>query len=375
MAQPPESPRRRPLPRKAARPAARPALDWRAPANRPAVAGATGSGPASAAWSDAGARLEAGGRFGWRIVAAKEFADHLLSVRFLVLLLILGLATVAAVYAAASGIRSVASDATGTPALFLKLFTVAPEERLPPFFVFVGFLGPLLGIAFGFDAVNGERSEGTLPRLLSQPIHRDDVVNGKFVAGLAAIALILVCLTLLVAGVGIVQLGIVPTLEEVLRMCAWLVVAVLYIGFWLAFATLCSVVLRRAATSALVAIGVWLVLSLFATLLVDLAAGFLAPFTGSPGEDPTVSTARLQVELSRLSPGTLYEEATTVLLDPNVRWVGIILPIQIDRAVQGALRFDQSLLLIWPQLVGLVAVTVVCFAAAYISFMRQEVRA
>ena len=44
----------------------------------------------------------------------------------------------------------------------------------------------LFQIAFGFDDISGERSEGTLPRLVSQPIYRDDVINGKFAAGLAA---------------------------------------------------------------------------------------------------------------------------------------------------------------------------------------------
>jgi ABC-2 type transport system permease protein len=30
---------------------------------------------------------------------------------------------------------------------------------------------------------------------------------------------------------------------------------------------------------------------------------------------------------------------------------------------------------VWPQIVGLIALTAACFAAAYVSFMRQEVRA
>ena len=61
---------------------------------------------------------------------------------------------------------------------------------------FVAITAPLLGVAFGFDAVNGERHQGTLPRLLSQPIHRDDVINGKFAAGLIAISLALGALIL-----------------------------------------------------------------------------------------------------------------------------------------------------------------------------------
>jgi ABC-2 type transport system permease protein len=48
---------------------------------------------------------------------------------------------------------------------------------------------------------------------------------------------------------------------------------------------------------------------------------------------------------------------------------------QIDRAVVSELSFPQSVLLVWPQLVAMVAITVLLFAIAYVKFMRQEVRA
>jgi ABC-2 type transport system permease protein len=311
---------------------------------------------------------------GWRIVAAKEFADHVSSARFLVLLVILGLAAATTVFAASGGIRDAASQASGTPALFLRLFTIG-SDQVPPFFALVGFLAPLLGIAFGFDAINGERAEGTLPRLLAQPIHRDDVVNGKFAAGLAVIALILTALTLLVAGLGIIRLGVVPTAIDAARMAVWLVVSLVYVGFWLAFATLCSVLVRRAATSALLCLGTWLALTLFGALLVSLVANLLAPLGADPSIDEALRNARLEETLSRLSPTVLYQEATVVLLNPGVRTIGVVLPEQLDRAVASLLPLEQSILLIWPHVVALVALMVVSFAAAYISFMRQEVRA
>jgi len=312
-------------------------------------------------------------RHGWRIVARKELADHVSSLRFVVLLALVGLTAAGSVYAAASGIRDAAGEAAEASAIFLRLFTAAPE-RFPSFFTLIGFLAPLLGIAFGFDAVNGERAQGTLPRLLAQPIHRDDVINGKFVAGLSVIALTLVALALLVSGIGMVRLGIVPTPGEVGRLIAWGVVAIVYVGFWLAFATLCSVALRRAATSALVAIAAWLVLTLFAALLVGLIADVLAP---ASSEDPAalLANATLQQNLARVSPSTLYQEATIVLLNPEIRTLGFVLPIQIDQAVRSELTLEQSLLLIWPQVVGLVALTIACFVAAYLLFLRQEVRA
>ena len=43
----------------------------------------------------------------------------------------------------------------GNPFFFLHLFT-ASDGTLPPFFVFISFLGPLLGISMGFDAINSE---------------------------------------------------------------------------------------------------------------------------------------------------------------------------------------------------------------------------
>lgn len=313
-------------------------------------------------------------RRGWRVIAAKEFADHLLSVRFLVLLILLGLAASGSVYAVAGEIRDVASDASGAPGLFLKLFTIAPE-RIPSFLTLVGLLTPLLGIAFGFDAVNAERAQGTLPRLVAQPIYRDDVINGKFAGGLAVIALMLAALVALVSGIGLVRLGLVPSAAEIGRLLAWFLVTVAYVGFWLAFATLCSVAMRRAATAALVSIALWLGLTLFGGLLVGILSDTLAPVPSEPTAQEVIANAQMEQRLARLSPAVLYDEATGALLNPEMRAIGFVLPQQVDRAVASQLSFDQSVLLAWPQLVGMIALTVLAFAAAYIVFMRQEIRA
>ena len=144
---------------------------------------------------------------------------------------------------------------------------------MPAFHEFIGILGPLLGIAFGFDAINGERSQRTLPRLVAQPIHRDEIINGKFVAGIGAIA----------ARPGLPDRhrrpatarcasGVGPTLGDLARIVAFYVVAVVYIALWLALSLLLSVVCRRAATAALAAIAVWLVLTLFAGLIAGMIA-------------------------------------------------------------------------------------------------------
>jgi ABC-2 type transport system permease protein len=135
------------------------------------------------------------------------------------------------------------------------------------------------------------------------------------------------------------------------------------------------VVFRRAATAALAAIALWIVMSLFLDTIVSVVANLLRPI----GQDSTfaeqVNNATLQLNLARFAPSRLYEEITAAVLDPTVRTVGFVLPDQADRAIPSILPVGQSLLIIWPQVVGLLALMVICFAAAYIDFMRQAVRA
>jgi len=317
-------------------------------------------------------------RGGWRIVAGKEFADHILSIRFYILLLILGVAAAVPLYAASATIRSLAPIATEDPAPFLALFVLkAFNIDLLRFFAIIAIVTPLLGLVFAFDGINGERSEGTLPRLLSQPIYRDDVINGKFVAGLAVIGLVLVAVTMLVVGFGIARLGIVPRTSEILRIVAWLVVTVLYVGIWLAFGTLLSVAFRRAAESALVGFGVWVATALFGTLIASLVAGLVAP--AGVGDIATqLANAGTRDMILRLLPINLYSEVSRVILVPSegVSTPGTIDQLgQLQQQIPTLYSVDQSLLLVWPQIVAMVAILVALFAAAYVLFLRQEVRA
>jgi ABC-2 type transport system permease protein len=324
-------------------------------------------------------------RPGWMTIASKEFADHLLSFRLYVILVVLGVAAVVPLVFAANYLKNAAAivnelaAAGQLRAVFLALFTVQPEgiDLGPiPFTVqaFIAMAAPLLGIAFAFDSVNGERHEGTLPRLVSQPIHRDDVINGKFVGGLAAITLALAIVILVISGYGMLSLGIMPSLDEVIRLVLWLGVTILYVALWLAFGMLLSVVVRRAATSALVGFGAWLFVAMpfIGPLLLSLVGQFFA--RGAATQAEAYSTLQW---LQRLLPGTVYSEATQALLNPTATSVSYsdIYSSQAAQQISTQLSFDKSLEIVIPQIVLLFALTVACFVVAYIRFMRQEVRA
>jgi ABC-2 type transport system permease protein len=301
-------------------------------------------------------------------------------VRFLILLVVLGAAAVVPLYFAADAIRASASQISGASAIFLALFILPPPNlSVPPVYGFVGIVAPLIGVAFSFDAINAERSEGTLPRLLSQPIHRDDVITGKFAAGLAAIMLVLVAVVLVISGFGIARLGIVPAASEVVRLVAWLSFTIVWVSLWLSFGLLLSVVIRRAATAALAGFGVWLLLQIFGQLLVGLVTQVAAPYATAATAQDAVALKNLSDTITRIVPLTLYEEGSRVILDPTQTTVSTPATLgqlqQYQQQIPTLLSLQQSLLLVWPQVVILIALTAACFAIAYARFMRQEVRA
>jgi ABC-2 type transport system permease protein len=323
-------------------------------------------------------------RAGWTVVASKEFGDHVLSARFVVLGLIMALAAAVPLYFVGAQIRESAQNAKDFPALFVALFWLTPSVNdqlaLPSVVGFLTLVGPLLGLAFAFDSINGERSNGTLPRLLSQPIHRDDVVNGKFAAGLAVIALVLLVMVGAVTAFALIRLGIVPEPAELFRIVLWLLVTLTYIALWLAFGMLLSVAIRRAATSALVGFGTWFLLTILgAQLIVPLIGGLIAPLAGAESAQDQLRSIGIQEGLLRLLPDTLYREASLTLLNPQVTTVSTPATLgqyaQAQQRIPSLFSFDQSFLLVWPQIVALVAMMVACFALAYVLFMRQEVRA
>lgn len=306
----------------------------------------------------------------WAVVA-KEMADYLTSVRLLILEVLVLLTAVGTVYAATQDIRAAAGQ---DQFLFLRLFTTG-RDPLPAFVGFLGFLVPLIAIALGFDAVNSEFNQRTMSRVLAQPIYRDALLFGKFLAGLFTLALALTTIWLLIMGMGILRLGVPPSGEEVGRSLWFLLVAICYGGIWLALALVFSITLRQPATAALAAIAVWLFFTVFWGIIADLLAGLLRPSAPITLGD-VIARAELQLALLRLSPNTLYSEAVLALLHPSTRALGVVLPIQLQGAVLGTpLPLSQSLLLIWPHLTGLIAGTILLFALGYVLFQRQEIRA
>ena len=310
----------------------------------------------------------------------KEMEDYFSSTRFVLIAALIVMVGIIVASMVGMTIREEVRGMAKPTLLFLYLFT--STGKLFSFVQFIGFFGPLIGIVLGFDAINRERASRTLAKLVSQPIYRDAIINGKFLAGVATIAIILVSIVLIISGIGIRMLGIVPGVEEVLRLAVYLVVSLLYISFWLGISILCSVIFKSTSTSALAALALWI----FSSFLVPLAAGFISDATAPIGQtsgseiEAVMKHEDIQRTISLFSPTKVYNDATSTVLDPmrkttsSLVLVGPLERISQER-FQNPLPMRESLAIVAPYLVSLFALTFLCFGICYLVFIKQEIRA
>jgi ABC-2 type transport system permease protein len=314
----------------------------------------------------------------------KELADYLMSWRGIILFAMALLVTVVAIYGpsgALVNIREQLSQPTQfgqTQFIFLTLFTTSGQGSYAFLFFMTMFVVPIVGIVLGFDAINREKNSGTLSRLLSQPIYRDTVFNGKFLAGIVTMAILLTSIVLLVAGLGMRVIGVPPSSEESLRLFLFLVLTTLYGAFWLGLSMLFSVLFERVATSAMASIAVWIFFLLYTLtgFIPSAIANLRAPLSDNPTTQELIRNAAVQITATRVSPIYLFQEAMYVLLAPGARTATEYLQIYASGAVwmPGPLPLGQTMITIWPHLVTFVAIAAVCFGVSYYRFTREEIR-
>jgi ABC-2 type transport system permease protein len=195
--------------------------------------------------------------------------------------------------------------------------------------------------------------------------------------------IVMVSLVLIIAGLGIRLVGVVPGAEEVWRLVIYVILSILYISFWMGAAILFSVVFKSTATSALASLAAWIFLSFF----IGLGGGFLADAIAPMNQtadmaqatDDFIKNSEIQRAASLLSPMTLYGDATSTILDPlrktprSFVLMGPLERLSLSR-FQNPLPLLQSVVVVAPFLISLIAITFVCFGICYLVFMRQEIR-
>lgn len=314
---------------------------------------------------------------GIKAILKKELSDHFSSYRFIILFALIAMISLITAYMAGISIRQDLEGVAKPRFVFLMLFT--SSGALFSLVQIVAFFGPLIGLIMGFDAINRERNEGTLSKLLSQPIYRDAVINGKFLAGVFMISIMMVSIVLVITGLGLSTVGVIPGIEEVGRIFIYLVISIIYIAFWLGVAILFSIIFRSVATSALAALAVWIFFSFFVSIGATVAANALISEAGESEMEVMMKRAEIEQAFSRTSPMQLYTDSTATIIDPmrrtarTVHHMGMMERLSLSR-FSGPLPLSQSVLVVLPYIISLIAITVICFALSYAIFMRQEIR-
>jgi ABC-2 type transport system permease protein len=159
------------------------------------------------------------------------------------------------------------------------------------------------------------------------------------------------------------------------------VISVVYVSFWLAVSILFSILFRGVATSALATLAVWIFFSFFISIGASVAANVIVPLDNQSRENPELLMKRIKIQrnVSLVSPMQLYNDSTAIVIDPTrktTRTFVLMGPLErmSQERFQRPLALLQSINIVIPHIITLLAVTFVCFGISYAIFMKQEIR-
>ncbi len=309
------------------------------------------------------------------VVASKEFSDIVRSKRFIVLVAIFGLIMTAAMVTVYVSIVQTMPTAPGGPPMpqrFLGTVAYMLISTMPLF-------GAVMGVALGCDTISGEREKGTLKIVLAQPVFRDTVINGKFLAATLAVSIAVFITSLANVGASIMILGVTPTGEEALRLALFMVFSVLFAMTYYGIAVFLSTVSKKTSQSVILGVTVWAVFTFVIPIIATLVAFTIAPpiiRPPSPGEPMEMDIESIRrytaiVEtISSITPNHHFSKVGQYLLNPYATTGGPFPP----QPAQEAASVTSSLIYAGPNILVLTIVTTLAFIASYMVFTRQEVR-
>jgi len=345
---------------------------------------------------------------GISVVAKKEFLDHVMGRKFLVILAILMIISLLAMY---QGVESYNKQLDS-----YKERTAEIEEQpegMPPgwmpekpsiLFVFqmmsmlFGILGAILAIAIGFNLISGEKESGSLKSLLSHPVFRDTIINGKALGGMGALGFAMLVMTLLSIGI-LMMLGIMPTGDEFARILVFMGFTLLFMFSFFAIALMCSAIAKNSTRAITYTLVIFIVISFVMPIAGTFAGMHLAGdmpefemvYEINESEDiGKEAQERIQEErqeemqeywkkvmgiqemFSIADPKSNFERVSSAVLNPRFQsFRGFFGPRTEPPAETSIL---EALGMVWKNLLVLLVFPVIMFAIAYVKFMRMDIR-
>lgn len=238
-------------------------------------------------------------------VGRKELEDSFSSRRFLAVIGLFVVLSLASVYMGVQNYQQQVDNFGGG-----GVYGSAPElpsliDIFTPLFNFnMPLTAGILGLLLSYDYISREREEGTIELLLSYPLYRDEIINGKLVSGIFTVALSLLAAFTLSSGLAIYMTGLAPSIEAVSRLSMIWIGTIVYITFFLGLGTLLSTVFSSRWRS--LATGIFLLLLFIGTpFLTGIAADHIYEY--DPSRQPTTPGGPEVIRSDAVSEGTAVE--------------------------------------------------------------------
>lgn len=155
--------------------------------------------------------------------------------------------------------------------------------RTPDYVYLINIIGSLLALLFVYDAVCGEKEEGTLRLMLTSPVPRDHILLAKWLAGLLSLCVPLALASLGAAAYLYVAPSFEATAEQLVRLFLIFVVSLLYLSTFFTLGLLVSCMTRTAGTALMVCLFLWILLVLALPNMMPMIARGLRPVP-APGK-------------------------------------------------------------------------------------------
>jgi ABC-2 type transport system permease protein len=135
----------------------------------------------------------------------------------------------------------------------------------------------ILSVSMGFDQVSREKEEGTLKTVLSSPMYRDALINGKALGAIATLAIVIAATFLMTLAIMLLYC-VVPGMDDLLRLAVFFIAALLFCTVFFAIAMLMSTVAKNSAMAVIYTIGIVfliLIFSILSSLIGTTVAGYI----------------------------------------------------------------------------------------------------
>jgi ABC-2 type transport system permease protein len=215
------------------------------------------------------------------IIAEREFRDSITSKRFIIIIAILLLLTT---YSLIIGINNYNSELgnyknqsySNTNINKSIIYTMIPSELdiFNSFKTIFSLMGIIIGISLGFDQVSKEKEEGTIKHLISGPIHRDVIINGKIV-GVTIMLTLAMGIAFIITIAILLIYNIIPDAEDFIRIIIFFIIALLYCMTFCIISMMISIITKSSEMSLIGSFGVVFLLIVF-SIIATLASNWIA---------------------------------------------------------------------------------------------------